>query len=122
MNEVLSAGICLLSLSLISPVFADDDDDDRKMRIRKVQIDEQPKTVTMVGTRAKNVGFVTFEEGVNANCVNQTLYFDISKSMGKTFLSTLSLVKISDTKIRIGYSAPLSREGMCKLQLAALIN
>ncbi len=84
------------------------------------EIDIPLNTVTTIGVHDKNVGFVSFKEGVHQNCAYQHLYFDISTSTGKSYLSILSTAKVSKTKVRIGYTAPAS-QGQCYLELAALV-
>lgn len=84
------------------------------------ETEETNKTVATVGAHHGSTGFVTFREGLqSANCQYQHLYFDISTDLGKAFYSALIAAKMSDAKVRIGYTPP-DTVGLCDLLLVSI--
>lgn len=82
-------------------------------------VSESQKTVTLVGSQVGSYGYVAFAEGVNANCVNGALYFDISKPLGKTMFATLLTARTTSQKVNVTYTVPAAT-GMCYLEGASI--
>lgn len=84
---------------------------------------DQTRTVLQLGSHVENTGFVNFHEGVDSNCMNGVLYFDISKPLGKTMFATLNIAKIAKNgRVRITYTKPTKSSQMCYLELASLFD
>ena len=81
--------------------------------------DELNKTVNLIGTHALSAGFVGFAQGIDSKCLNAVLYFDGSTPLGRSFQKTLLTAKVTNKKVRIGYT-PTTQGTLCSLELAAL--
>lgn len=89
-------------------------------RAGAVPIDVNPRTVAHIGTQDTTTGYTRLAQGVDANCLNDALYFDVSTPMGKAFFTTLLTAKVTGQKIRIAYEVPSSLSH-CFVKLVGLI-
>jgi len=87
--------------------------------LNALTLDENRKTVTLLGSSSNNGGHVGFAEPVDKNCAWGVLYFDVSTPAGKSFLAIFIVAKTTGQKVRVVYTPP-SSVGACNLDLAAL--
>ncbi len=83
------------------------------------RIDMYQQTVAVVGTHEGNFGYFAVAGAIHANCNWGAIYFDISTTLGKTYLSTLYIAKTAKQKIRLSYDVPAA-PGQCKVALVGL--
>ncbi|MEQ1559929.1 MAG: hypothetical protein ABL933_13455 [Methyloglobulus sp.] len=83
------------------------------------RIDIKQQTVAVVGTHEGDMGYLALAGAIHANCNWGAIYFDISTTLGKTYLSTLYIAKTTKQKIQLVYDVPAAA-GQCKVAMIGL--
>jgi hypothetical protein len=83
--------------------------------------DLAPRTVTSVGAHDGPTGFVYFAEPFPFACPFNVGYWDITTPLGKSFLATFNLAKVTVKPVRIWIRPPTAADNVCRVQLAALM-
>jgi hypothetical protein len=79
---------------------------------------DENKTISRLKGEATDKGYIKVSEGFSASCLYGVVYFDISSSSGKGYLSVLLAAKMASKPIAIDYDK--AANDICTLSAVAI--